>query len=612
MASDAPDASAGFRRALLQTLVFTALLAGVDYFLRREALVWGGWRYAAVVPALFFLLFFLRKLVVMLRRSFTGRALVWLLSTLLGMAWGVQYVFFGVYREFLSARDMGVTLSNLDYWLEHGAALMSVSQLWPIPLYILAFYAFFTLARKGEALLSRGKLAGLALGALIGFSLSYNLVKEVEASPYLTPFLYTVDQARTLLDNEQEYLVSYQKTDTPERKRDPIPAFSRRGDFNVLFILHESLRSDHTSLFGYRRDTTPHQKQRFTGAFLYPHAMSNSGVTRNSCHSIFTGLLPTDDHTMFASSLIWQYARAAQLHTFYISSHWLEWQAMDDLLLDQRTVDYVNAPLHADATLGRDDLATVSVFENWLDDRSANTPFFGVLHFSGTHYPYLAGDKQPVWQPAKASFDPDKVAQTVNEYDNAIHYLDRAVGRVLKALDKAGLADSTIIISSSDHGEAFYEHKQFFHGKVFWQEGYRVPFFIDIPEKLQARFTPAELDALAANRAREVSNVDIFPTVLDLIGAPAAKKLDGHSLLRVYPQGYTSARVEAGGYIAIQNHSRIKHVVNNVEHWLAQVDLKTDPLEKNPDFTRTDHKMSLQELLDLVQQPVAPAAENDQ
>ena len=605
MASESPDNRAGLRRALLQTLAFTALLAGVDYVTRREALTWAGARYLLVLPELFFLLFFLRKFLLLFRHSWPGAVLTVLVSMALGLVWGAQYVFYGVYREFLSARDMGVTLSNLDYWLEHGAALLSVSQLWPLPLYVLLFYTYFTLARKNRALFSRGRLAGLALGALIGFALSYNLVKEVEASPYLTPFLYTVDQARTLLDNKQEYLVSYQKTAAPERKQDPIPAFSRRGDFNVLFILHESLRSDHTSLFGYERDTTPYQKQRFAGAFLYPHAMSNSGVTRNSCHSIFTGLLPTDDQTMFSSSLIWQYAAAAGLDTFYISSHWLEWQAMEKLMLDQKNVGYVNSPLHADATLGRDDLATVSVFENWLDDQYADRPFFGVLHFSGTHYPYLAGDKQPLWRPAKASFDPDKVAQTVNEYDNAIHYLDMAVGKALKALDKAGLADNTVIISSSDHGEAFYEHKQFFHGKVFWQEGYRVPFFVYIPEKLKARFSASELNALDANRAREISNVDIFPTVLDLVGAPAAKNLDGHSLLRPYPQGFTSARVEAGGYIAVHNRSRIKHVVNNVEHWLARVDLNTDPLEKNPRFTRTDHKMSLQELLEAAAQPQA-------
>lgn len=592
----APEASS-IRRAILHTLIFTALLVAADYFIRRDELIWAGGRYLLVAPVLFFLLFFLRKFILLFSGSSLSPILIWLFSLLLGLVWGTQYIFYGVYREFLSARDMGVTLSNLDYWLEHGAALLSLSQLWPIPVYTLLFYLYFLFGTRGASRHSTGKISGLILASVLGFVLSFNLVEEVEARQYLTPFLYTVDQARKLMGNRKEYLVSYQRESLPVRDKDDIQAIQRRGDFNVLFILHESLRADHTSLFGYKRDTTPNQKARLSNAWLYPYAISNSGVTRNSCHSIFTGLQPTEDQDMFSSSLIWQYAKAANLDTFYISSHWLEWESMDALLLDQRFVDYVNAPLHADPTLGRDDMATVSAFENWLKDKYNNQPFFGVLHYSGTHYPYLAGQKQPIWQPASASFNPDKVPETINEYDNAIHYLDIAVESALRALDKAGLAENTIIISSSDHAEAFYEHKQFFHGKVFWQEGYNVPFFIYIPEKLKSLFSDAELQALTDSQQRVVSNVDIFPTLLDIFNAAPAKQISGHSLLRPYPESFTAARVEAGGYIAIENRSRLKYVVNNKDHWLARVDLKADPLEKTPEYTRIKKKMSLAELL---------------
>ena len=596
--------------AIWQTALIALLLTGVDYAVRRDALTWAGARYLLVIPALFFLLFFVRKLVLLFGDSRAGGAAAWFAALSLGLVWGAQYVFYGVYREFLSARDMGVTLSNLDYWLEHGASLLSVSQLWPLPVYVLLFYGWLALARRaGTGGRTAGRLSALALAGLLGFVLAFNVVKKVEARPYLTPFLYTLDQARTLMKNKKAYLVSYQKQAAPERHVDAIPAFTRRGDFNLLFILHESLRRDHESLFGYARDTTPNQKRRFGKALLYPHAVSNSGVTRNSCHSIFTGMMPTADNDLFSSSLIWQYARAADLDTFYISSHWLEWQAMDDLLLDQRYVDYVNAPLHADPTLGRDDMATVAAFENWLDEKYTDLPFFGVLHFSGTHYPYLAGDKQRIWEPAKASFDPDKITETVNEYDNAIHYVDMAVERALKALDDAGLADKTIIISTSDHAEAFYEHKQFFHGKVFWQEGYGVPFFVFIPAGLGPKFSADEWQALSDNRQRVVSNLDVFPTVLDLLGIPAAKKLDGHSLLRPYPAGFATSRVEAGGYIAIDNASRIKTVVNNKERWLATVDLKTDPVEKHPDYTRIQQKMTLTDLLARAAQDTAETSE---
>ncbi len=106
-------------------------------------------------------------------------------------------------------------------------------------------------------------------------------------------------------------------------------------------------------------------------------------------------------------------------------------------------------------------------------------------------------------------------------YDAEIAANDEAFGRLLDQLRSAGLWDSTLVIFVSDHGEEFFDHAGWEHGATLYQELLHVPLIIK--------------DARGRGAGRRITQtvrqVDVLPTVLDLLGRAALRDLDGRSLL---------------------------------------------------------------------------------
>jgi arylsulfatase A-like enzyme len=110
-------------------------------------------------------------------------------------------------------------------------------------------------------------------------------------------------------------------------------------------------------------------------------------------------------------------------------------------------------------------------------------------------------------------------AGLIEKYDYEIAYVDLWVKKLFAALVELGLADDTAVVVMADHGEAFGEHKIFFHGQDLFDEQLRVPLIIAIPGQ-----TPHVFED-------QVSLVDVGPTLLDLVGAPIPPSFRGKSLL---------------------------------------------------------------------------------
>lgn len=116
--------------------------------------------------------------------------------------------------------------------------------------------------------------------------------------------------------------------------------------------------------------------------------------------------------------------------------------------------------------------------------------------------------------------------------------LDKEVGRVIKALDDARLAEETIVLFSSDHGatfeagnkgaSAFHDSNRPFRGqkRTLWEGGIRVPGVVRWPGKVPAGKTSQEI----------VHMTDVMPSLLAASGIPAdtSMKLDGRDLLPVW------------------------------------------------------------------------------
>jgi choline-sulfatase len=168
----------------------------------------------------------------------------------------------------------------------------------------------------------------------------------------------------------------------------------------------------------------------------------------------------------------------------------------------------------------------------------------------------------------------------VRSYLACTSFVDAQIGRVLDALEEAGVADNTIIVLWSDHGWHLGE-KGITGKNTLWEDGTRVPLIFAGPGVTRGgRSTqPAEL-------------LDIYPTLLELCGLPARTDLEGVSLL---PQlRNANARRERP---AITSHNQGNHGIRS-ERWRyiryadgseELYDLQNDPHEWTNLAGRSEH-----------------------
>jgi arylsulfatase A-like enzyme len=115
-------------------------------------------------------------------------------------------------------------------------------------------------------------------------------------------------------------------------------------------------------------------------------------------------------------------------------------------------------------------------------------------------------------------------------YDGEIAFTDLHVGRLLSFIEQSSFAANTVLILTSDHGEAFGEHGMVRHGFELWEELVRVPLLIYVP------------GVSARHESTPRSAIDLIPTIYDLFRQPAPppNTFSGHSLLPdlILPSGY--------------------------------------------------------------------------
>jgi arylsulfatase A-like enzyme len=107
-------------------------------------------------------------------------------------------------------------------------------------------------------------------------------------------------------------------------------------------------------------------------------------------------------------------------------------------------------------------------------------------------------------------------------YDGEVHAADHYIGELFKRLKARGLYDNTIIIVTSDHGECFLEHGNVKHGGSLYRELINVPLIIRIPGKNKKRVVK-DL----------VEQIDILPTILDILKIQTPPGLSGQSFLGI-------------------------------------------------------------------------------
>jgi arylsulfatase A-like enzyme len=183
-----------------------------------------------------------------------------------------------------------------------------------------------------------------------------------------------------------------------------------------------------------------------------------------------------------------------------------------------------------------------ATFLEWLDDRGQDRPFFAFLNYFDAHLPYAPpAPFDTLYEPArrnttflqrlrrelekKGSWDlPEgELAAEVAAYEASIAYLDDRLGQLLAQIEARGLADRTLVIVASDHGEEFGEHGAYEHGGNLYFEQTHVPLVIagaGVPEGIVIE--------------HPVSVRDLPSTVMDLVEPPRRVAFPGGSLARFW------------------------------------------------------------------------------
>ena len=313
---------------------------------------------------------------------------------------------------------------------------------------------------------------------------------------------------------------------------------------NVILITVDTLRADRLSAYGYDRHRTPNFDRLAEEGVLFEHAFCDVTWTTPSMASVMTGkyapahgLRTSFQFLDFAATTLAEvlhdagYRTAAIVASYPLHSIYGLGQGFrtydekfsqpiatnDDSEAtgppltpnNDKVTEWMRNFLRGVTVAYRSDAETSTRVLGWLRTER-HQPFFLWVHYFGPHE-----------KPQDTDDIFEAVRRQLPEYDPDVATADVEVGRVLTALDELGLTADTAVILHADHGQSLLEHDYFGHGRFLYDTGQEIPLLLRFPGRVPAK-------RRVATMAR---NVDIFPTILELMGVRYAGALDGVSLV---------------------------------------------------------------------------------
>jgi arylsulfatase A-like enzyme len=319
----------------------------------------------------------------------------------------------------------------------------------------------------------------------------------------------------------------------PAGSVEDIERLAQRDDLNVLFILVDTLRAHRLGSYGYERDTSPTIDALAADGARFAKHLSQSSWTKCSMASMWTSLYPArsritrfEDAIPDAALLPAEILREAGFRTAGVYRN--GWVA-PNFGFGQGFEVYerpVSKPVRPGVQKHNPTVRYGGTDDDLLDATAeflqvhGRERWFLYLHLMDVHE-YVYDEETALFGTAFSDV-----------YDNAIRRTNVVLEKLLAHLDAEGYRENTLIIFASDHGEAFRERGLEGHARYVYPETTEVPFILSFPFRLEP----------GVEISTRTENVDIWPTVLDLLGLPAMEAVDGRSRV---PQLLAAARGEA-------------------------------------------------------------------
>lgn len=352
-----------------------------------------------------------------------------------------------------------------------------------------------------------------------------------------------------------------------QRARESLPVpdpFERQ--WNVLLLTVDTLRYDRTGFGGHTRDTTPHLDRLAERSSVFTFANAPSAGTMASIPAILvsrffhSGIalekkkrrLSLAPSNVLLPELLKNtgYATGAVLtHRYFEMGQNQGFDHYDNRPEEYRHGEGITSPQITDRAL------------EWIGKQ--REPWFMWAHYIDPHSAYVP-------HPGGQRFG----ESALDRYDGEVHATDKQIGRLISGIDTMGQGSKTVVIVTSDHGDAFNEHGVSGHAATLYREILHVPLIIHVPGHDARRIDGA------------VSPMDIYPTVAGLIGARLPDSaVEGQSLV---PQLFYDRDAHDRVVFAETNFRRTLRTAVTSRHKLIHdlgantfelYDLEADPLE---------------------------------
>ncbi|MFW5967224.1 MAG: sulfatase-like hydrolase/transferase [Persicimonas sp.] len=296
---------------------------------------------------------------------------------------------------------------------------------------------------------------------------------------------------------------------------------------NIVFILVDTVRQDHLGYAGYERDTSPNIDSVADEATAFHDTYAPSPHTPRSIPPLFFSRYPSrmawngpqfnypkirpENLSLFEVLEEEGYLNVGMTSHFYFE---------EDQGIRQGFQEWDNEGAK-DIAGSNDDIAAPRIWEKteptieeladrWHDDKK---PFSLFVHFFEPHARWIGHEEFDFGEA-----DTER-QRRINNYDSEIAFTDDYVGRIIDKLESEELYEDTILVITSDHGEAFDEHGEYFHGQNLYNEVIKVPLIIRVPG-----WHSRSLEG-------PVSLIDVPPTLLELVDVSIPSEFEGESLV---------------------------------------------------------------------------------
>lgn len=310
---------------------------------------------------------------------------------------------------------------------------------------------------------------------------------------------------------------------------------------NIYLFIAESLREDAIT-----PNVAPNLSQFKNHSLYFDQALANGNGTHLSWFSLFHSQFPyrwkqSQNYWKSGSpalNLLKKWGYKIRLYSSAQLSYYGMEKLLFDNLLDSRQTFHHVSPVRAADT---DAAALVQLQQDLAENPELRQGQICIVFWDCTHFDYSwPKNWSPKFTPFaqefayfKAFYSRKTIDAIKNRYYNAVNYMDSLFGSFLQNLPNS---DEAIVIFTGDHGEEFFDHGHLFHNSHLTKEQTHIPLYF--------KFGNGEKKATFRN---VVSQMDIFPSIIDYLSGSFPWFLEGNSLFQkpAFPYAVT-ARFNAG------------------------------------------------------------------